>query len=475
MIEPLIRFEPEAADYSLGVEAIELAKTCGLVLDEEQILVLSALLARRRDGRFAAFEVGMVQPRQNGKGGVIEARELAGIVLVPSDRFLIHSAHEYPTAQEAFLRMQILLETGGIPILRVRTAHGEQGFDLPGGKRLRYRTRTKGGGRGFSGDFLALDEAMELPESALSALLPTLSARDNPQVFLTGSAPDQNVQTNAVVLARLRERAMAGKAKRLAFFEWSLPFEHPELVPAEVLGDPAQWAKVNTALGRRITEEHVASEFGSMTARAFAIERLGVGDWPATDADSGGVIDLAKWNELEDQDSEIHDPIVLSWDVSPDRHGAIAAAGRNARGQGHLEIVDARQGTSWLPERLAGLAEKSQPLAILCDERGPGAHLIEQVRELLEDRGFELTVVNAQENAQACAALVDAVEEQTFRHLGDERLTNAIRGASTRPLGDSFSWARRSSSVNIAPLFAATLALWDALGRPIESQELVIY
>src|SRR5205823_6021141 len=142
------------------------------------------------DGRWAAFEVGLVVSRQNGKGGILEARELAGVTEF-GERLLIHSAHQFDTSMEAFLRMENLIEEAGlVGELRKRggvsRSHGAEGFSFRNGARLRYRTRTKGGGRGFSADLIVLDEAMILQESSLAALLPTLSARENPQVWYTG-------------------------------------------------------------------------------------------------------------------------------------------------------------------------------------------------------------------------------------------------------------------------------------------------
>jgi hypothetical protein len=233
-------------------------------------------------------------------------------------------------------------------------------------------------------------------------------------------------------------------------------------------------------MGRRITIEHVLSEFSSMTARAFAIERLGVGDWPATDAEAGSVIKLADWNELEDPASEIHAPICLAWDVSPDRRCSIGAGGKNADDRFHVEIVEARQGTAWLVDRLVSLVDKHGPEVVAWDSRGPGASLTAEVLEALAEIGYTeengyVRLVTAAENAQACGLLVDAVDEKTLRHLGDARLENALRGAATRPLQDSFSWARRSSGVDISPLFAVTLALWATAGCPDTTQELAIY
>jgi hypothetical protein len=51
--------------------------------------VLTVLLAVR-GGKWAAFEAGLEVARQNGKGGVYEARELAGLFLL-GERLLVHS------------------------------------------------------------------------------------------------------------------------------------------------------------------------------------------------------------------------------------------------------------------------------------------------------------------------------------------------------------------------------------------------
>ena len=53
----------------------------GLVLDPWQELVVDGAHGVREDGKWAAFEVGVNVPRQNGKGGILEARALAGLFL----------------------------------------------------------------------------------------------------------------------------------------------------------------------------------------------------------------------------------------------------------------------------------------------------------------------------------------------------------------------------------------------------------
>ena len=72
--------------------------------------------------------------------------------------------------------------------------------------------------------------------------------------------------------------------------------------------------------------------------------------------------------------------------------------------------------------------------------------------------------MNATGHGQACGRLVDMVNDKTLAHLGSSELRDAIRGSKVRQLGDAWAWSRKSSSVDISPLVAATLALGAAAG-----------
>jgi hypothetical protein len=103
-----------------------------------------------------------------------------------------------------------------------------------------------------------------------------------------------------VVFAKLRERALKGEDPSLSYFGWSAPFEKPSDVPPGAAEDPAVWALANPALGIRINMEHVAKEQRSMDPRGFAVERLGVGDWPRVSEEDGSVISVKAWLGLRD-------------------------------------------------------------------------------------------------------------------------------------------------------------------------------
>jgi hypothetical protein len=382
---------------------------------------------------------------------------------------LIHSAHQFDTSLEAFRRLLFLIEDTpelDAQVKRVSRSHGEEGIELKSRQRIRFRTRTKGGGRGFAGDFLALDEAMFLAESSHGALLPTLSARPNPQVWYTGSAVDQMVHEDGVVLARVRERGLRGKDESLAYFEWSADEDSPDHIDDDVADDPETWAIANPALGVRITEEHVRYESWSLDPRTFAVERLGVGDWPPTDRGTSTVIPLEAWLALIDERSVPLDPVCFAYDVSPSRlSAAIAVAGRRSDGLAHVEVVDHHDGTGWVVDRVAELQRAHAPRAVLCDQASPAAALLAE----FEARRVDVETVSAAEHARACGALFDMVEQRQLRHLGTPELRSAIKGAKTRPLGDAWAWARSKSTVDICPLVAATLAL---SGLNVEAQSI---
>src|SRR5262245_37459467 len=117
-VAPRHRTNPGARS-SAGPEAVDLAAAAGLRLDPWQAAGLEDALGEDSRGNWAAFEVGLIVPRQNGKGSILEARELAGLFLF-GEELILHSAHEFKTAAEAFRRVLALIE--GTPGLSKRVA-----------------------------------------------------------------------------------------------------------------------------------------------------------------------------------------------------------------------------------------------------------------------------------------------------------------------------------------------------------------
>ncbi len=395
---------------------------------------------------------------------ILETRELAGLFLL-GERMIVHTAHLFDTSLEAFRRLLTLIEENpdfDRRVKRISRAHGEEGIELKGGQRIRFRTRTRGGGRGFTGDCVIFDESMEIALESHGALLPLLSSIPNPQVWYMGSAVDELIHQHGLVIAAIRKRALAGEDPDLLYLEWSVDRKRYESNPDTVARDPRSWAQANPALGIRITPEYVAKERRAMAARprTFAVERLNIGYWPDPDEENAArVISEEQWKLCTDIHSKVRHPVCFAFDVAPDRSSAsIAAAGTQLEDEGrvHVEVVDHRRGTRGLAQRLAELQEQHQPVGIVYDGIGPAASIVPE----LEALDVAAEPVTGNEYGQACGMFYDLVDGDQLRHLDTPTLNAAVAGAAKRRLGDRWVWSRSSSSVDITELVSVTLATY---------------
>ncbi|MFJ2178897.1 terminase [Streptomyces sp. NPDC087851] len=466
---PRVYTAPPFASSS-GQEAVELAAVTGLMLDDWQQFALHVGLGERPNGAWSAFEVAVNVARQNGKGGIIEARELAGLFLF-GERLILHSAHEFKTAKEAFLRIVALItncDSLRKRVKAVRRTTGEEAIELLTGQRLRFLARSGGSGRGFTGNTNIFDEDMILGDDAMGALMPTMAAVKDPQVWYLGSA---GIGSPSQQLARLRRRALAAMESgvpdpALAYLEWSIDPHVRECPPdCTAHDDPLSSlsvAKANPALGYRLTLEHTERERLTMSPEIYARERLGVGNYPVDAEDAWRVISEETWRALADGTSSPADPVAFAVDTTPERsHSAIGVAGGNGDAL-HVEVTDHRPGTGWVTDRLMELVEKWAPCAVAIDAGGPAASLIPAVKKALEERGLGdlLIEMKTRQVAGAYGQFYDGVSEQTIAHLDQAPLATALAGADTRPVGEGQAWARRGVSVDISPLVAVTHAAW---------------
>ncbi|MFE1550584.1 terminase [Streptomyces sp. NPDC058718] len=472
---PRLYTAPPTFVSSAAQEAVELAAMAGLDLFPWQQHILDVGMRERADGQWAAFEVAVNVPRQNGKGGIIEARELAGLFLL-DERLIIHSAHEFKTSRVAFERVRSLIL--GHPDLRKRVKRvlsntTETSIELVSGQKLAFLARSGGSGRGFTGDCNILDEDMILGDDAMGALMPTMSAVPNPQLWYLGSA---GIGAPSVQLARLRRRALAAREAgvpdpSLAYFEWSVDPHADECGPDctehDSADDPVAWAKANPSLGYLISSEFVRNERASLgTSGIFERERLGVGDYPSDEADTWQVIGEDAWRALADPKSQPEGALSMAIDATPERdYAAIAVAGV-WRGGTHVEVIAHQPGMGWIVEKARQLHERHKPRCWVVDAGGPAGSLIQ---DLADDLGVEIVQPKPRQIADATGQFYDAVVGQAISHLDQPPLAVALAGAQKRPLGDAWAWARRGVGVDISPLVAVTLARWG-LGAEVEDE-----
>jgi Phage Terminase len=417
-------------------------------LDDWQRYVVDVGLALRSDESFAAREVALVVARQNGKGSILEVLALTKC-LVAHEPLVLWTAHEFATALEGYKRLKDLIESSVSLSNRVEKWYNSStavGLDFKNGTRIRFKARTTGSGRGWSASTLICDEAMFLNDAHMSALLPTISANPNAQIWYTSSA----ALIQSSTLHDLRNRALTKTGDDLAYMEWSAPEDcDPE--------DRAAWAQANPALGYRLSEKAIETEFHAMSPQAFRRERLSI---PDTEA-SSTVFTEDLWASCRDPRSELQGRLIFAVDIPPDRSAAsIAVAGLNGKQKIHVEIIDNREGVSWVLPRLRELTARWRAGQLLLD---PGSGSGSLLRDL-SDLRIEPRMVSVREIGQASGAFYDAVLEGRLAHRGQDELDRAVLSAERRPLGDAFAW-KRSIDKDASPLIAATFAFWGVQAR----------
>jgi len=460
---PRIESVPRFSD-SLGDDVADFAaELAGLELDPWQRHVLVNSLGLNASGGWAAFRAALVVPRQNGKNALIEAREIAGLFLL-GERLIIHTAHEYATARESMLSLMNRIKASPELMKQVKGFEGDldkdfsgmktgndPGITLKNGNRLVYRARSKGSGRGFTGDLVILDEAYALKMDEMAALLPTMAAKSvsgNPQVWFTSSAgmPESDL------LASMRQEGIDRSSDRLAYFEWSAPDDaKPD--------DREGWYTANPGLGYRISEEFIRDEFDTLVIAEgedsqFKRERLGI--WAKLGGES--VFASGVWSGLADADSMPGPALVFAVEVAGNRESAsIALLSVRADGLTHVEVVENRLGTSWIGSRLAELQAKWSPLAIVAVA---GGHVDSLIPSWKRD-GVRVKLIRFTEYVQACGVVHDLIVQGKLRHLDDAVLNGAVDGVKQKFYRDgaSWYWSRASSNTDITSLVAVTVAV----------------
>lgn len=458
---PRVRLVPRAVSSDVD-DAVFLSTSYGLRPDEWQESVLDGWLGLRPDGRWAAPKCGLAVPRQNGKNGTVEVRELHGMSM-RGERFL-HTAHEVKTARKAFARLLSFFDNEreypelAALVYEIRRTNGQEAIVLANGGSVEFIARSKGSGRGYSVDVLVCDEAQELTEDSLAALLPTISASPNPQQIFVGTPPGPNA--NGEVFGRLREAGLAGADFRLSWHEWSCDEKDLNL------DDRSNWAKANPALGLRLHADTISDERSIMDDDTFARERLGVWAPPVNDAAD---IDLSGWKLLEDPSSRLESVLAFAVEVAIDRTaGAVGAAGPSSLDSRlHLEVVEHRRGVHWVVGRCQELDQRHGPASFVVDSAGPAASLIEP----LQNAGLQVIVTTTADVAQLTADFIDALNERTIVHGPQVEVDQAIASVRKRSMGDGrFAFGRKASGSDISPLVAVALAKWGAQMQDLASQ-----
>lgn len=421
---------------------------------QRQVLEVSLELMPGRTRRLAYRQVILTVPRQSGKTQLLLILILLRALGIPRQN-IKYTAQTGGDARDKWMDdwLPVLEQSDFSSQFHARKTNGHEGLLFRNGSRQGLVATTKKSGHGGVLDLGILDEAFAHPDPRLEqALSPGMNTRKSPQLWVVSTAgtPDDSPYLWSKV-SQGREMVEAGVQEGTAYFEWSASEDADP-------GDEDVWWSCMPALGHTTPIDAIRAEYAKLPLSEF--RRAYLNQWVSALSDP--VIPLEEWNRLTDQHSSMVDPVSLAFDVTPDRaRGSIAAAGFRRDGLVHIEIVDQRSGTDWVPGRLAELVRAHDPLGVFCDPGSPAASLLPGLQLL----GVEPVGLSSREHAQACGNLFDLVKQRQLRHLGTMELVTALDGAAKRPLVDSWAWSRKSSNVDISPLVAVTLAAWGLVAQ----------
>lgn len=182
-------------------------------------------------------------------------------------------------------------------------------------------------------------------------------------------------------------------------------------------------------------------------------------------ADSGGVLDLAKWKLLEDRQVKKPKRACVFLAVAPNRKKAsIGVAGTvevlSKDGKTHdrtLVMARTQPRWEWVVPALAKMLDKQDIAEVALHPGGQAQLLIPGLR----DAEIDFAPITSQDLGRGTASFIEAVNETDpppFVHLGQPELDDAVRTAITRysASGEVELWDQRDRTIDITALYAAS-------------------
>lgn len=470
------------------------ASAYGLAPDSWQRFVLDDWLGVK-GGRWAALTCGLAVPRQNGKNALLEIRELYGMVGLGEK--ILHTAHEVKTAQKHFRRLkhffgnQVADPGAKYPELnalvkQVRSVNGQEAILLHStsceifvggvcrcdGGSVEVIARSKNSGRGFTVDVLVMDEAQELGEDSLEALMPTTSAAPlgNPQWIFTGTPPGPSARGE--VFTRVRTEARGKSPGSVCWSEWSVD-QGSDLDKVEL------WRMTNPALDAgRLQLAVLKGERARFSDDGFGRERLGM--WAPDAGEGSRLVSAEVWarqgRDAEQVDAlkvtELNRTFGITFSIDGKR---VSVAGGMKHGDGaHAEVVDGFSGhmSEGVDALAAWLAEETRRNKTALYAISGRSHA-EVLKSKLVERGVPskaVHILNSPEYFTACSMYETGLRDGSVTHSADEAANQTILDRSVavcdkklRGTAGSWGWEVTVPGGDETPMEAVSVAVWAAL------------
>jgi hypothetical protein len=152
--------------------------------------------------------------------------------------------------------------------------------------------------------------------------------------------------------------------------------------------------------------------------------------------------------------------VTLGLEISEHRdRTSVAAAGYGADGAAVVELAAYLDGPDAGVAKVKELQAARVVLAVAIDPHSQAATLLKP----LADAGVAVTELKAIDVIVAHGRFLDELKAGRLKVVGSPELDQAARLALARPLGGGSTWLRRGVAGDVAPITAATWAVWALL------------
>ena len=315
--------------------------------------------------------------------------------------------------------------------------------------------------RGEAADCSWLDEAQEIDplegEDLLAAILPLQDTKPGASLIISGTAGEARTG----IFWDYLERGRGGDTSI-----GIVDFAAPEDTDWEIVEDEDRAMELlktcHPGIGTLTTIDKMIKNYRSMAKPQWAREYLSM--WPETFGTTA--VPPEQWDAARLQTKKQKPPrIAFGLAIKPGgATSAIVAAWRDKQNVAHVEVVEHRQGTSWLPKRMQELTTKYRGSTIAYDDIGEGKATAVECAPLQPK--VKLRMQTYRETAAGCIQFLRELDRGSIKHFDQVGLNEAVVRAGKREIrGDHgmWLWTTMQPGDDITCLDAATRALrnWD--------------
>lgn len=331
-------------------------------------------------------------------------------------------------------------------------SNGKEAIEWNNGGRIITFPPNGKGGHGKTLDATDLDEAFAFVDGrAETGVRHAMDTRFSPQLVISSTAGTAESTYWRAKIEDGRERVLSGEDGHVYVLEYAAG-------PEDDVNNPDHWPRWMPALGYTVPMKRALSEHGVLSPEEWL--RAWCNGWTGA---SSQIIPAAAWAACHAPKTPRTGKVWMSVDASPGvggkgRSASIAVASWRGK-KIAVQVIKHGAGLDWLADAIGELTRTNTVQLLYIDTTGDIKQVLPDIRRTAMAK---IEVVDVGTMGAACGRFHQGVIDGVIQHLGQPMLDAAVEGADKRTLEDQWAWKRRSSTADISPLVAATLAAWGA-------------